>query len=261
MKQASHALAAGSMKSETVWIVDSGATCHTCNDRKLFVNFNRLAEPRDITLGDEHVVKAVGRGVVLMRISTDDVETNKCRLQDVLYVPKLSFNLLSVVASTKARMLLQFTEGGCEIFDGKNKLVATASRESNLYYLNCCSIHVRINSAGEKECVWHQRYDHLCEEGLKKLVKGNMVDGLDFGPSTEVSFCESCTEGKIHRSTIPVEKSKRADEVLGLVHTDVCGTKSLSGGEYLLTFIDDKTRHVWVYTLKTKDEVFQKFVE
>ena len=39
------------------------------------------------------------------------------------------------------------------------------------------------------------------------------------------------------------------------------GTKSLSGGEYFLTFIDDKTRYVWVYTLKTKDEVFQKFVE
>ena len=50
-----------------------------------------------------------------------------------------------------------------------------------------------------------------------------MVDGLDFGPSTEVSFCESCTEGRIHRSKFPVEQSKRADEVLGLVHTDVCG--------------------------------------
>ena len=95
-----------------------------------------------ITLGDGHTVKAVGRGVVLLRISTDDVGTNKCKLQDVLYVPKLSFNLLSVVASTKAGMLVQFTERGCEILDGKNKLVATATRESNLYYLNCCRIHV-----------------------------------------------------------------------------------------------------------------------
>ena len=139
---ASHALTAGSMKGEAVWIVDSGATCHMCNDRKLFVNFNSLAEPRYITLGDGHTVKAVGRGVVLLRISTDDVGTNKCKLQDVLYVPKLSFNLLSVVASTKAGMLVQFTERGCEILDGKNKLVATATRESNLYYLNCCRIHV-----------------------------------------------------------------------------------------------------------------------
>ena len=51
-------------------------------------NFNSLAEPRYITLRDGHTVKAVGRGVVLLRISTDDVETNKCKVQDV---PKLSF--------------------------------------------------------------------------------------------------------------------------------------------------------------------------
>ena len=95
---ASHVLAAGSMKGEAIWIVDSGATRHMCNDRKLFVNFNSLAEPRYITLGDGHTVKAVGRGVVLLRISTNDVETNKCKLQDALYAPKLSFNLLSVAA-------------------------------------------------------------------------------------------------------------------------------------------------------------------
>ena len=96
-----------------------------------------------------------------------------------------------------------------------------------------------MNSAAEKECLWHQRYGHLCEDGLKKLVKSNMGDGLDFDPSTEASFCESCTEGKIHRSKFPVEQSKRADEVFGLVHTDFCGkvgTKSLSGGEYFLIF-------------------------
>ena len=31
--------------------------------------------------------------------------------------------------------------------------------------------------------------------------------------------------------------------------------------EYFLSFIDDKTRHVWVYFLKSKDQVFEKFLE
>ncbi len=54
----------------------------------------------------------------------------------------------------------------------------------------------------------------------------------------------------------------RAKEPLDLVHTDVCGklnTKSLGGAEYFLTFIDDRIRYVWVYFLKTKDEVFKRF--
>ena len=37
--------------------------------------------------------------------------------------------------------------------------------------------------------------------------------------------------------------------------------KSLNGAEYFLSFIDDKTRYVWVCILKTKDQVFEKFLE
>ena len=49
-----------------------------------------------------------------------------------------------------------------------------------------------------------------------------------------------------------------------MVHSDVCGkidSKSLSGVEYLLTFIDDKTRYVWVYVIRHMSEVFNKFFE
>ena len=38
-------------------------------------------------------------------------------------------------------------------------------------------------------------------------------------------------------------------------------TQSLSGAQYFLTFIDDKTRYTWIYVLKRKDEVFKYFVE
>ena len=37
--------------------------------------------------------------------------------------------------------------------------------------------------------------------------------------------------------------------------------KSLSGAEYFLTFIDDKTHYIWVYVLKRKDEVYTRFLE
>ena len=38
-------------------------------------------------------------------------------------------------------------------------------------------------------------------------------------------------------------------------------TESLSEAEYFLTFIDDKTRYTWVYVLKRKDQVFERFLE
>ncbi|XP_046868715.1 uncharacterized protein LOC124461204 [Drosophila willistoni] len=56
----------------------------------------------------------------------------------------------------------------------------------------------------------------------------------------------------------------RSSELLQLVHSDVCGPfgkKSLGGSRYFLTFIDDKSRRIFVYFLKGKDEVFGKFLE
>ena len=91
-----------------------------------------------------------------------------------------------------------------------------------------------------------------------------MVIGFDYDASQEIGFCESCAEGKHHRSQSPTSGGKRSDEPLGLVHSDVCSkmnTNSLSGAEYFLTFIDDHTHYVWVYVLKHKDQVFEKFVE
>ena len=50
--------------------------------------------------------------------------------------------------------------------------------------------------------------------------------------------------------------------MLDLVYSDVCGpmkTKTLGGSLYFVTFIDDHSRKIWVYTLKTKDQVLDVF--
>ena len=91
-----------------------------------------------------------------------------------------------------------------------------------------------------------------------------MVNGFKYDVSSRNEFCEPCAEGKHHRQKFPKAGGRRATEILELVHTDVCGkmnTKTLSGGEYFLTFVDDKSRHTWTYILKQKSEVFDKFIQ
>ena len=45
------------------------------------------------------------------------------------------------------------------------------------------------------------------------------------------------------------------------MHSDLCGKMNENSLEYFLSFIDDKTRYVWVYFLKSKDQAFKKFLE
>ncbi|GJT20617.1 retrotransposon protein, putative, ty1-copia subclass [Tanacetum coccineum] len=55
---------------------------------------------------------------------------------------------------------------------------------------------------------------------------------------------------------------ERATDLLGLIHTDVCGPLrhvSRKGASYFLTFTDDFSRYGYVYLLKHKHEVFETF--
>ena len=103
----------------------------------------------------------------------------------------------------------------------------------------------------------------LVSKALKSLAGGNLVERFDYNSSCDLGFCESCIGGKQHRN--PFESSERqTEDLLGLVHSDVfekISDKSIGGAQYFLTFTDDKSRYTWVYIIKTKDQVFQCFLE
>jgi transposase InsO family protein len=58
--------------------------------------------------------------------------------------------------------------------------------------------------------------------------------------------------------------SERASDLLGLVHTDVCGPMSSiarGGFQYFITFTDDFSRYGYIYLMRHKSESFEKFKE
>ena len=83
-----YALATTSRES---WIVDSGATCHMCNDKSLFVDLRHLSIPQEVTLGDGSSLEGPAEGTVRFDAILPSGNTQKCRLENVLFVPKLSY--------------------------------------------------------------------------------------------------------------------------------------------------------------------------
>ncbi|CAI7920547.1 unnamed protein product [Closterium sp. NIES-53] len=96
---------------------------------------------------------------------------------------------------------------------------------------------------------WHERLCHINIPMLKNLVKDGILKGI--------GSCPTCLETKFAK--FPFSSGTGPTRApLALVHMDVVGlTKapSLSGSRYFLTIVDDHTRAVWVYPLKTKGEV------
>ncbi|KAG4040147.1 hypothetical protein PC123_g24310 [Phytophthora cactorum] len=82
--------------------------------------------------------------------------------------------------------------------------------------------------------------------------------------SIVTTSAQAATWGKMKADDFPRHQDNRvkSDGVLDLVHTDVMGpmqTKTPGGYAYVVTFIDEYSRHVTVYFMKAKSDVLFKF--
>lgn len=253
-------------KFSNEWIVDSGATCHMCQDDKLFSDINYLENPVEVTLGDGNKVEGTAQGTVTIKVKLQSGKSRKLQLHDVLLVPELSYNLLSVPKAAEYGKTTVFKKSSAEIIDDDGNVVAIAERGGSLYRIQCAASKQKVFMADNEPAseLWHQRYGHLSWGRMDKLVRGEMVNDFDYKPGKNNQLCEACTEGKQTRKSFTVKPEITSKAALELVHSDVCGkmdVPSLSGSEYIVTFVDDKTRYAWTYMVKRKSDVFEKFRE
>ena len=156
------------MSSRRNWIVDSGATCHICNDRNSFVELHNLKKTLDVTLGDGHTLKAIGHGTVILMMKTGCLR-RKCKLHDVLFVPNLTCNLLSVSKAVEKGISVTFNERGCVIKDAKHRLITVGYKVGSLYHVMYAKPKDHVYAVTEpklpknneqlsREHLWHRRY-------------------------------------------------------------------------------------------------------
>ncbi|PKI63324.1 hypothetical protein CRG98_016315 [Punica granatum] len=109
--------------------------------------------------------------------------------------------------------------------------------------------------------LWHMWLSHVRYSKLDVMIKKSMLKGL---PQLEVRIdvvYASCQYGKAYK--LPHEESKfKASEPLDLSHSDVfrpVKQASIGGMKYMVTFINDFSRYVWVYFMKEKSETLSNF--
>jgi GAG-pre-integrase domain/Integrase core domain len=119
----------------------------------------------------------------------------------------------------------------------------------------------RFKSSRESETlIWHHRLGHINETRIKKLQVVGLLGCFDL---ESIATCESCLSSKMTKPHF-TKKSERSKDLLGLMHSDVCGPMSISardGSRYFVTFTDDFSKYGYVYLMRHKFESFEKFKE
>jgi len=70
---------------------------------------------------------------------------------------------------------------------------------------------------------WHCHLGHINEKQVEQFHNDGMLCSFDF---ESFDTCDSCLHGKMTKTPF-IGQSERAVDLLGLVHTDVCGPMSL----------------------------------
>lgn len=198
-----------SYRTESPWFIDSGASRHMTNDRRLVIKFIKFDVAEAVGLGDGHKVEAKGSGTVRLQTFVDDGKPLKVVLKDVLYVPDLAYNLFSVRSANRFGGEIRFIGDKCHIYNNRGKICGTGCICGKLYKLRCKSMshEEKANIANRVDDIdlWHQRMGHLNLQQMKQAVCKELVTGLKPFKGKKLSFCTGCTEGKLHRKPfIPV---------------------------------------------------------
>ena len=261
------------------WIIDSGATQHITGDLSSLENV-RTGRAMMVVLpdGSSTITSAIGDASVLVRSSEGVVTTIK--LQGVLYNESFKNSLFSISRATLSGLNIKFTGNRCIFKNGRTKEKLCSFRRSNgLWRLKpfvskataaTSDNNVFVCNASTKPAslpydLLHARLGHISAEYVKKTVKITTgVSGVDGGPS-KTHPCHACSAAKTGSGSHS-SKGTRATAPLELVHSDVCGpvTKSRSGYQYYVSFVDDYSRFAVTYFMKHKSEVsywFSKYMK
>ena len=138
-------------------------------------------------------------------------------LKDVLYVPELRGNLMSVNKTVGLGNQVTFHGNECLIKNGNGAMIAIAKRKRNLYELDAKQIPDQARIANHTQTInlWHRRLGHLSAEGICQLV-GGLVEGLRIEKGQELNFCNTCVHGKQHRDAFPTDGGTCAVPVVRL---------------------------------------------
>ncbi|GJY45367.1 retrotransposon protein, putative, ty1-copia subclass [Tanacetum coccineum] len=184
------------------------------------------------------------------------------------YTPSITRGVISVHRLVENRFVQCFTNFRISV--SKNNVFYFNVIPSNgIYEIDMHDLVPNVNSIYnvstkrakhnlDSTYLWHCRLAHISKKRIEKLQQEGLLKSTD-----DESFdqCVSCLSGKMTRKSFP-HRPERATDLLGIIHTDVCGPLrhvSRQGASYFITFTDDYSRYGYVYLLKHKHEVFETF--
>ena len=137
--------------------------------REMFSELSQTETDVEVVLGDDSAVIVVGRGTITFQRES----MSPIVLRDVLYVPGLKKNLVSISMIEDRGLGVSFLDGHVHVFPkttGQSASYTIGVKYGKLYKLLFQPQHALAHSSGRELCeLWHRRMAHLHHPALRLL--------------------------------------------------------------------------------------------
>nr|KYP43794.1 hypothetical protein KK1_034774 [Cajanus cajan] len=225
--------------TENIWIIDSSATDHMTPHSPYFSSYTTSSSNQHITIANGSHTPVIGCGNIQLQSSL--------LLKNVLHVPQLSNNLLSIHKITQdLNCAVTFFHSHCVFQDlATGRTIGIAKEQDGLYYLQhedskectkqkgLTSSHQMSSESWSSSQIWlqHRRLGHPPFSVLKSLFPF-----LFTKVSIESFHCDVCQFAKHHR-TVFLPRNNKSSKPFDLVHSDVwwpASTSNISGAKWFV---------------------------
>ncbi|KAJ9546279.1 hypothetical protein OSB04_018822 [Centaurea solstitialis] len=213
-----------------------------------------------------------GHPLPITRIGNCSITPN-ITLHDILVVPNLTRNLLSISRLTRDYPInVVFSDDFFTVQNRVNgRILATGRCDGGLYLLQNVSAALLADFNNKTVIgsykLWHERLGRVNHSIISILSRQGHLSVSSILPNP--TLCGSCQLAKSHKLPFAINENRSLNP-LDMIHCDIWGPapiRSVEGYRYYIIFIDDHSRFVWLYAMKLKSECydifirFQQFVE
>lgn len=234
------------------WLFDSGASHHVTTD----LNNLSLHSPYD---GTDEIATGDGSGLPISHSGSTHLfsQNHSFKLSNVLYVPKMHHNILSVYQfCLDNNVNIEFSSSSFFIKDNKSGATLLQGPCANEVYKWQSSSSSKLTAHLHSRAIdWHHRLGHPSQVILNKILSSVSCHHV-FS-----SHCNSCLINKSHK--LPFSTSSlSSNSPLEVIYSDVWSSpiSSFDNYKYYVMFVDHYTKYTWLYPMQHKSDTLNIFI-
>ncbi|GJR24827.1 ribonuclease H-like domain-containing protein [Tanacetum coccineum] len=239
---------------DPTWHMDTGASSHlNFNASNLSTIFDKRLFP-SVHVGDGKSIPVTNTGHSII-----PSHHRPLHLHNVLVTPNIIKNLISVRQFTRDNnCTIEFDAFGFSVKDYLTRhILLRCDSSSDLYPVTKPSTSP-IAFLSTSASTWHQRLGHPGDQVLRSLVSSRFIS---CNKEKSSHICHACQLGK--HVKLPFHSSDSiVEHCFDIIHSDLWTSPiiSSSGFKYYVLFLDHFSHFLWIYPLRSKSDMFDKFL-